>query len=224
MKTLLYFFVFSAFANLATAQNNTDNTNEIGDEKTRDEREDTRRFGAQILAGFNAAQLDGDGMADFNHFGINAGLRAFVRVAPKLTTSLDILYSQTGAQAGRLYSSPFRTINLNYVQIPLMLHYANWRWQVGMGASYSRLIGAQFIEFSSGKDLMESSYANVPRPFDVTAHVEATFFFTKKWGINMQYSRALMNIDSRSPIFTDVRYNNVYLYSYYITARALYNL
>jgi hypothetical protein len=224
MKILFSLFFFVAFANIASAQNDTDNTNEVGEAKTRDEREDTRRFGAQILAGFNAAQLDGDGMADFNHLGINAGLRAFVRISPKFTTSVDILYAQTGAQAGRLYSSPFRTINLNYIQVPVMVHYANWRWQVGTGLSYNNLLNAQFIEFTSGKDLMESSYAAVPRNFDVTAHLEATFFFTKKWGLNMQYSRSLMNIDSRSPVFTDVRYNNVYLYSYYITARALYNL
>jgi Outer membrane protein beta-barrel domain len=216
----LFLVFFAAFANAALAQ---DDTNNAGEVKTPEELADTRRFGLQGLLGFNAAQLDGDYMAGYHHFGINGGLRAYIRLAPKFTTSLGIVYTQTGAQVNRLdIRSNLRTIDLDYIQIPLMVHYSDWRVQAGLGLSYNRLMNSRIIELN-GLDVTATAFGTKIRDFDIVAHIEASVFFTKHWALNMQYSPAIMNTDSRSPIFVDIRTTNLYLYAHHITARALYN-
>jgi Outer membrane protein beta-barrel domain len=233
-KNLLLILFFAAFANTALAQNNTNNT----EEETLDTPTEGRRFGAQLLAGFNAAQLDGDGMTGYNHLGVNAGVRVYVRVSPKFTTSLDLIYTQTGAQAGRFqsYSSAptgsqgggqvqayYTAINLDYVQIPLMVHYSDWKVRFGAGLSYARLINAQSIYFATGKD--DGRVADYNRNYEVSMHLEGTYLFNEKWGVQLGYTRGLINTDSRNVEFADIRVpGSLHLYSHILSMRALYNL
>ena len=220
MRSFFLFLFLTAFANTTFAQD--EDTNNAGETKTAEERNDTRRFGLQALLGFNAAQLDGDKMYGYNHFGINGGVRAYIRLAPKFTSSLGILYTQTGAQTDKFYSSALRSIDLDYIQVPIMFHYSDWRIQGGLGVSYNRLIYNRVIE-QNGINLTNTTYAGRIRDYDVAAHIEANIFFTKNWGLNLQYSQGLMNTDTRSVVFVDTRTTNLYLYAHYITARALYN-
>ena len=222
MKNLLFLLLFSAFANAAYAQGDTNNTNNT-EEETLDTPTEGRRFGAQILAGFNAAQLDGDGMLGYNHFGANAGVRVYVRLSPKFTTSLDLVYSQTGAAARRFEFPVYRAINLDYVQIPLMVHYSDWKVRFGAGLSYGRLISVQSINATTGQD--DEVISRYNRNYEVCMHLEGTYVINERWGVQLAYSQGLMNTDSRNVLFADTRVpGSLHLYSHCFTMRGLYNL
>lgn len=219
MKNLFLLLLFSAFANAAFAQNDTNNT----EEETLDTPTEGRRFGAQLLAGFNAAQLDGDGMDGYNHFGANVGVRIYVRLSPKFTSSLDLVYAQTGAAARRFEFPTYRAINLDYIQIPLMVHYSDWKVRAGAGLSYGRLISAQSIYFGDDKD--NGEVFKYIRNYEVCMHFEGTYVINERWGVQLAYSRGLMNTDSRNILFADIRVpGSLHLYSHCLTMRGLYNL
>lgn len=115
---------------------------------TPDKNGQDRTFFGGFVIGMNPTQIDGDNFSGYHKFGLNTGLISFVKMSPKVVASLELLFSQKGARNVELYNSPavgsvpiIYTAKLNYVEIPVMLHYqVQERIQLGLGLSYSRLI------------------------------------------------------------------------------------
>ena len=149
-----------------------------------------RRFGAQLILGFNASQIDGDGMEGFHKFSLNGGVRGLVNWSPKLSTSIDLLFSQKGAQRVALDNPILSRVDLDYVEVPIMMQYRDWRFQFGAGVSYARLVNFKVIDL----DRNDVTAAYTPRASDVNWLVGGTLFLTKKWGINVQYQRSVFSV------------------------------
>ena len=62
-----------------------------------------QRFKAGIVAGINAAQVDGDLAAGYNKIGLLGGLRVTTVLSNKFDVSLDFLYSQQGLCVGDFF-------------------------------------------------------------------------------------------------------------------------
>ena len=108
-------------------------------------------FYAGLAIGINASQIDGDNFSGFHKAGLNAGIVSYIKFKPKLYGNIELLYSAKGARDVKEYNSPqvgtvpvIYTAKLNYVEIPLLLHYqAQDRIHAGAGLSYSRLFSAK---------------------------------------------------------------------------------
>lgn len=108
-------------------------------------------FYAGVAIGINASQIDGDNFSGFHKAGLNAGIISYIKLKPKLYGNIELLYSAKGARDVKEYNSPqvgtvpvIYTAKLNYVEIPLLLHYqAQDRIHAGAGLSYSRLFSAK---------------------------------------------------------------------------------
>ncbi|MCC6185942.1 MAG: outer membrane beta-barrel protein, partial [Chitinophagaceae bacterium] len=124
-------------------------------------------FYAGLVAGINASQIDGDTYAGFHQANINAGLISFIKLKPNWYANIELLYSPKGARNVQVVNSPavgsiplIYVANLNYVEIPIMLHYqAQERILAGAGLSYNRLFSAK-----EGKDEIQPSGINNGTP------------------------------------------------------------
>jgi hypothetical protein len=164
-----------------------------------------RTFSATIIAGFNASQIDGDESAGYNKLGLNVGARAGIILGKRWESSFEILYSQQGAWRKVILGSAERfKCQLNYISVPLLIHFKDWeivneknqlyqRFWFGAGISYNRLMGG-FIEDNNGKIFVADITANRFFKNHVTMMADVNFFFTRNWGINLRYERAPMNI------------------------------
>jgi hypothetical protein len=167
-----------------------------------------RRFSAAAEVGFTASQLDGDLSAGFNKLGLMAGIKGIVNLKSKTHLSLGFNFAQRGAQ-DELVQSDINTyaITTNYVEIPVMLHYADWLQDkddepyykvfISGGLSYGRLIStklrddgnfARVVVSPSNPPPGKDNYLNDQ---DLSLTAGASLFFQRNLGFNVRYMRSV---------------------------------
>ncbi len=109
-----------------------------------------QRIMGALIGGVNVTNVQGDDVFGFRKFGLNAGAAAIVPFADKWSVTLETIYSQKGSnhnEGGRGMDYQERhdynqyKLVLNYVEIPLLVHYIDREWlRVGAGFSYGRLV------------------------------------------------------------------------------------
>ena len=159
------------------------------------------RFGAGLIVGATASQINGDLSAGYNKLGLQAGLRGIVRLKERTAGSVEILFAQRGAQSTLVKDrfDPFGfSLTLNYIEVPVQWHYKDWFvdddkdgfWRVSFntGLSYGRFLG-----YKTGKD--ESAvYSVVPdylKKNDVSFLIGASFFVNRHLGFTARYVRSI---------------------------------
>ncbi len=151
-----------------------------------------RRFKAAAIVGANLSQLDGDRLAGFNSIGFNAGGRVNAVLSDRWELSLGILYSQQGSSrnTGDDPGSIYDRIRLNYVEVPVLIYFTDWKFQIGAGASYAQLINYEVTD-ALGVDITDlENYQDSL----VSVVISGTFNFTEHIGLNVRWSRGLNNI------------------------------
>ncbi len=161
-----------------------------------------QRFKASLVGGFNMSQIDGDKLGGFHQVGINAGGRVAALMGKRWQLGVEMLYSQQGSHRTRTDDplSNYESIRLNFVEAPVLIHFSDWKFRVGAGFSYARLINYKVIDFS-GADITDFETLN-PDIFSLILGV--TFNFTEKWGLDVRWSRYLNNLQAdkeASPFF-----------------------
>lgn len=102
-----------------------------------------QRIKGFLSAGATLSQIEGDELKGFNQWGFIGGVGAIVNLDQKETwrMSVEALFTQRGSynNTGDPYSI---SLTLDYVDIPLMVHYHDsWGGMlVGAGVVYSRLV------------------------------------------------------------------------------------
>jgi hypothetical protein len=166
-----------------------------------------RRFSAAAEVGFTASQLDGDLSAGYNKPGVMAGIRSIVNLREKTHASIGFLFAQRGAQDELSQANPnVYSVTLNYLEVPVMMHYADWKVENGEdsyyrafisgGFSYGRLISTKLKDSGSfaqkvvkptnppaGKD----NYLN---DHDLSLNLGASLFFTRSLGLSFRWMRS----------------------------------
>lgn len=154
-----------------------------------------QRFKASLIGGVNLAQLDGDDLSGFNKLGLNAGAKVAAVLSDRWQLSLEMLYSQQGSHRTRddVYFSLYDNIRLNFVETPVMISFKDWKFHVSTGFSYARLINFH-AESPLGEDLTDTETYRDDLYFWV---VGATYYFQERWGVNLRWSRALVDLEQR---------------------------
>ena len=130
-------------------------------------------FQATINAGLNLSQIEGDQVSGFRNAGFTGGVGVMMPLQPSnllgaWRASMEILYSQRGAYEKEAISTkaPFGySLNLQYVDIPIMIHYKDPKidFILGLGLQYGRL-----IKMNEQWRLPEPPKLGFYRPLDIT--------------------------------------------------------
>ncbi len=146
-------------------------------------------FQGSLLAGGIFSQIDSDDLIGFNQFGFTGGARVVAVLSDKWRVGPEITFSQQGSRRAPREGSNFgfENIRLNFVEVPLMLYYKDWRITAEAGATYGRLIDFT-VEDVIGNDLTEEFAFNESI---IGLQFGATFYFTPRVGLNFRWSRQL---------------------------------
>lgn len=157
-----------------------------------------QRFKAAVVAGLNMAQIDGDELAGYHQPGVNAGIRTSALLSDKWQLGFEFLFSQQGAD--RVPDDPFRSvydnIRLNMVEVPALIQFSEWKFQLAAGLSYARLINYRIRDLGGNQiapnfDIQRNNFS---------ALLGGTYFPTEKWGLDIRYTRAMFPLTVRSTL------------------------
>lgn len=172
-----------------------------------------QRFGAGIVAGINASQIQGDDSAGYNRLGVRAGVRGIVRLTDRAEFGLDLLYSQRGSTTELFPNNNFLrfVIHLDYIEVPVWFSYKDWlhpdgyyRLQAFAGLSYGRLFNTRVEELVVIEDEQDNFAKN-----DLSVSLGASFRTGKRFSIGAHWTRSI------TPLYNNRKHlNNVGLPRY----------
>lgn len=175
-------------------------------------------FSAMLVGGFNLSQIDGDKLGGFNKIGFNTGARVSAKLTDRWSLSTEFLYSQQGASRVPTddISSQYDKIRLNFVEVPLMINFSDWKILASAGVSYSRLINYEVIN-DVGSDITELEDYRTDIPSIILG---ATYFFSEKVAFNFRWSKYLSSLKAPddNPDTDDIKFigRNLGIRLYYI--------
>ncbi len=178
------------------------------------EEQPARRFIGGVVAGINLSQIDGDLLAGFNKLGFNVGAQVSAVLAPRWQLGMEMLYSQQGSRRNLNDppSATFDRVHLQFVEVPVMLHFLEWRFRIKAGISYARLINYR-VEDVFGEDISEQQDF---RPNLLFVRVGATYFFTPNIGLNLGWNKSLIDMEANENAGTllgrNIHLRGVYLF------------
>ncbi len=166
-------------------------------------------FQASVIGGFNFSQIDGDDLFGFHKPGINAGIRVVAILGGRWRVGPEILFSQQGAkrQDNSFNISPYDAFRLNTLEVPLMAYYKDWRLVAEAGFSYQRLFSYE-VDDSLGQDITAVTELQDNL---VAFKAGVTYLLNPNWGINMQWSKHVLDIDVENQINTSFKGRSVSL-------------
>lgn len=104
-------------------------------------------FTGGLVLGANFTQVDGDDYFGYHRVGLNVGGIVYTHFTRSFGVSMELLYSQKGSRGEDIIESPaigtYVTkcfMNLNYVEVPVTLHYTYHRYDAEVGLSYAYLV------------------------------------------------------------------------------------
>lgn len=172
-------------------------------------------FKGFVSLGFNVSQIDGDEVYGFKKLGYLTGIGAMLPLNKNnlnggLQVSMEINISQRGAKESTANDPFVYKANLDYVDIPFMLHYVDTKGGITLGAGimYSRLFHSK-----ETWTLPDTLIWGMDRPTTTKAKflkndlsIVGDFRFTiwKNFKLDVRYQYSLL------PIRKDFEYNNSY--------------
>ncbi|MEM1325505.1 MAG: porin family protein [Bacteroidota bacterium] len=167
------------------------------------QQETQSRFEGAILGGFNVTQIDGDRLFGFNKYGLNGGLQVATILSERWQVSLEFSYSQRGSRRVRGDDplSEFENIQLNYVEVPVMLRFLDWKLHFNAGLSYNRLINFEVLDRMEEDITAAQNY----RLNNAAVVLGATYFINEHWGIDGRWSTTLLDLQIDNPTLVSWR-------------------
>ena len=178
-----------------------------------------QRFNGEIIAGMNFSQVDGDEVFGYKKFGANTGLGVMLPFSFKKNgernwaVSMEMLWHQKGSYKKRYLSDPnfcdtcppeiqcdsgikYR-LEMDYVSLPLMLHYTDPRtnWSFGVGLAYNRLFRIKEIENGVQTATSLSSGTYTLTDYDILFDIR--FRIYQRFKFNFRYEYSIVPIRTR---------------------------
>jgi hypothetical protein len=158
------------------------------------------RFKGGIIAGFNAAQLDGDAAAGYHKVGLNTGVRAVIELKGRYQITTDILFSQRGSRTTENEAIINRTCTLNYLEVPVLLNIRDWQkkgndeqsyYKVAfvVGVSYSRLFKSTASPTFTHAAVLDKFSTN-----DIAIQGGIQYFQSAHWGFSVKLARSVTKL------------------------------
>lgn len=156
---------------------------------------------AQTFVGFvevgpNMNQIQGDDLAGWNRLGLFAGAGVYSDLSDRWRASLAIGYSQYGSRATtREFGGIYNKIALDYIAVPVKLHYMDWlsedetfyHLEFFVGAEYLQLIS----ESATGTDGSDLILVNPYRSSGANALAGAYYAWSLKWAAGLSYHSSI---------------------------------
>jgi hypothetical protein len=151
----------------------------------------SQEFKLILIGGINASQINGDDLAGFDQFGLNAGAGIMRELSPRTGLQFEMLYSQKGSKdevdkGNLLQDSSFR---VNYIDIPLLFNYRYKEvlsFQGGLSAGI--LLNASFDDHIDKVD-NTTDYALID--YAVTGGIEYRFY--NQFSANLRLTQSLIS-------------------------------
>ena len=155
-----------------------------------------QRFTGTAIIGTNVSQIDGDNLFGWDKIGLNGGIRLGYGIADKTNLAIEFLYSQRGSAPSISSGSDFQSIDLKYIEIPVLIEYNDWYleeddyYKVGIegGLSYGNLFSV-----NSSNNLVPNDLEGYKKN-DLSYTIGARYSFTKNIAGVFRYSGTIGTI------------------------------
>ena len=190
--------------------------------------DEQKKFSGALVLGLNFSQVDGDSYYGYHKVGLNAGGMVYIHISKVFGISMELLYSQKGSRAVTMTESPYvgeyiskYYMDLNYVEVPLMLHIIYGKYDIEGGASYARLIKSSELVITDQPVIIDP----VLNRFN-TSDIDFTMgltrkIYTKLFG-NIRYQYSLTSVRPADRIPYGYNYGNSGQYNNLFNLRVFY--
>ncbi len=148
-----------------------------------------QRFDANIFAGLNMAQIDGDDAGRYNHPGLRAGVGTSFDIGDGWRPVIELAYTQKGS----FISEYNRRLSADYVEIALMLSYncLNDRLRLAAGVAPGVLVRAKV---TNGGSIDQPSTDNF-QPVDwIPITLAARYRFTDHLCLEALWQNSMLSV------------------------------
>jgi len=155
-------------------------------------------FGASIIAGLNATQINGDELHGYHNPGLVLGLRSNIFLSEKMDLDIELLFDQRGSQQQFFGGDQIqlqRSISLGYLSIPVLISYYDWLsnddeyYKMRFSGGFS--VGRLFSESYNDDLFIYQEYEGLLNTTDFSFVAGATFKWNPKMGVHLRYSQSL---------------------------------
>jgi hypothetical protein len=187
-------------------------------------------FNGGVILGANFTQVDGDSFYGYHKIGLNAGGIVNVHFSNNVGVSIEMLYSQKGSRGVAVYESPAigtyiekYNMTLNYVEVPIMLHIFQGRFDYEAGASAAYLVKAtEWVQ--ADQPVVIDPVANRFNKSDVDVVVGASRRMYKQLYLNFRFEYSITSIRPADRIPVGYGYGAGGQYNNLVNLRLVYYL
>ena len=181
------------------------------------------KFTGGIIAGGSLSQMTGDEAYGYNKLSYLVGVKAGYKFKSRLNLEVEFLYNTKGSARSKRFKdySPYWTIELNYIEIPVLAGYKDWLDEDGYyhlifygGLSYANLFNSKVTNLKY-KPLIENDL----NKHDIAFILGATYFINKNLGVTGRYNRSITKVWVKD--FVDDRFSN-YMKNYQLSLAVQY--
>lgn len=179
-------------------------------------------FTGGVIAGGSLSQITGDEAFGYNKPSYLIGVKAGYKFKSRLNLEVEFLYNTKGSSRGRQFNYlPFWTIEFNYIEIPLLVGYKDWRDARGFYhlVFYGGLSFAKMLDNKITNPKYQPLLENKLNENEWSFILGATYNITKNLGITARYNRAITKVWVKD--FPDDRFSN-WMKNYQISLAAQY--
>jgi hypothetical protein len=169
----------------------------------------SQRFLGALSAGINLSQVDGDEVYGFKKVGFNGGPSVIVPFGRdgKWTVTMELLFSMNGAyqkgftdtvapDTNQPASYSGYKLNLNYIQIPLLVHFTDKKIIAGgVGFAYGQLVSVK--EWENGVRIENTTLQGPYTLADFQVLADVKLRIWKRLWANLRYSYSIFPIRTR---------------------------
>jgi hypothetical protein len=150
-------------------------------------------FKGFATAGLTSSQISGDGFYGFGQFGAYAGVGVRTDLSDVLSLSGQLVFNQKGAR--KYQNNDFTTYRLrvNYVEVPVLVHYNIEKWSVGTGLGFNYRINHR--ERSMFGDITpERTF----KPFEFAFHFMVEYELNENFILGIGYQNSILPVRDHS--------------------------
>jgi len=161
----------------------------------------SQRFGAAMVGGFNASQIEGDQLAGYDKVGLTGGIIAILNFESRFDLNFEFLFSQRGSRPDIFNPDydPDINISLMYAELPVYVTLGDWWQEEGeyykvsaqAGLSYGRLIKAKTFDYFHPSDMNLDKLVPFFNNNDISWMVGLSYRFGPHWGMTGRYTRGI---------------------------------
>lgn len=180
------------------------------------------RFKGGIVAGFNAAQLDGDASAGYNKVGLNAGARVLIELTGRYQISTEILFSQRGSRTTEKESVITRSCTLNYLEVPVLFNIRDWLKKSDDEQSYYKvafsigIVYGRLFKATASPNFFHAPVLDKFATNDVGFSAGINYFINPHWGLTCRVTKSF------NKVFNPNKYTNDPLAGGFLALRGHY--